>query len=234
MLADMHVVVSRNDDAAKMEVLLLRLLRQGFEGACFVGDCEIPPAEKISQMLSARNLAIRSFFGIKLSVGKGKIIFVPRDVRTLNEDTMKKYLPETSLDDVCDLCERVGGALIATHPYDRSSGTTTFVDSIFAIQGIDAIEVANGSSNDSANRLALDACMRLRLTPVAGSGNIKGFDAIGRVATVFVEEITTQDGLVEAIEKGEAFVAEFKRPPSTTRTRSDSLPRRSRSVRSKK
>jgi hypothetical protein len=227
MLLDMHVVVSKSDDDAKLEVLVLKLLRQGFEGACFVGDCEIPPVEKINEMVSSRNIALKPFFGIKLNVGKGKIIFVPRDVATLNEDTMKKYLPTTSVDEVCDLCERVGGALVATHPYDRSGGATTFVDSIFAIQGIDAVEVANGSSHDSANRLALDACVRLRLTPVAGSGKIRGLDAIGRVATVFVEQLSGQEMLVDALEKGEAFVAEFRRPSLSSGARFGSSSRRS-------
>lgn len=206
MLVDLHVMAPPAGATQDWARLLRACAEAGLDGACLVGEGTTPAPDDARAAAPRGDFAL--FFGAAFPVGRGRLILIPASpeefVRTLGGRAITAH--EAAL----ELARVARAALVAVHPYDRSAGTS-YSDAVFHLEGLHAIEVANATRSEVANRLALEAALRLRLAPVGGTGPATAPATVGRAATAFPRPPRDQESLVEALRRGEVFPVEMSR-----------------------
>ena len=84
------------------------------------------------------------------------------------------------------------------HPF---RGWDSLGDTIFTIDGLDALETHNGCSSVAANEKAIHAASTLKLPSIGGS-DCHSVEQVGRACTEFVNPIQTMDDMIREIKKG--------------------------------
>lgn len=204
MLIDIHLAVPSQADQQYLSRLLQTCARFGLDGACVIGENSIPAMDLVRAAVPSEDFCV--FFGAKFQVGRGYLLLIPADPGPFNEAASKVAL--SGWDDAMELAKVTDAVVVAVHPYDRTPGTT-FSDGIFQLEGLDAVEVANATRSETANRMALDAALRLHLAPVAGTGHRTSPATVGRAATAFPRLVKEQASFVETIRRGEVFAVEM-------------------------
>ncbi len=204
MLVDLHVVAPPAGVGQEWANLIRACKGVGLDGVCLVAEGSLPALEDAKAI--ARDIAL--FVGALFPVGRGRLILVPARLEGFSETLRGRSV--TTYEEALALAEDTDAAVIAVHPYDRSAGTS-FSDTIFQLEGLDAVEVANATRSEVANRLALEAALRLHLAPVGGTGPATSPGTVGRAATAFARPVVDQAALVEAIRSGEVFPVEMSR-----------------------
>ena len=110
-------------------------------------------------------------------------------------------LPGLPIQDVINAVHQRGGVAIPAHPYQKDMSGRLLGDLVLALQGLYALEVANGSVSPAENRLALQAAAMLGLKGIGGS-DAHGLAAVGRAYTLFPSAIRTDRELVEMLRHG--------------------------------
>ncbi|NOZ00594.1 MAG: hypothetical protein GXP54_01730 [Deltaproteobacteria bacterium] len=207
MLIDMHVRAPVDDGDPGVAALMTSGAAAGLDGLCLVGDGRVPPMNEARECPEADGLAL--FFGVELAVEKGHLLWIPADPAVFESDEWSgdPEVPE-SLEDVLAVADRLGGVLIAVHPYDRSR-EPLFRDDIYDINGTDAIQVANANLSRIPNNLAIEAAVKMRKSVIGGTGPMRGPGSIGRCCTVFLGDVENQDDLVKAVQRGDTWAVEF-------------------------
>lgn len=123
-------------------------------------------------------------------------VFIGAEVRTVEGDIVPfglDYLPsfkvEPTAQQFIDYVRENNGFCFAAHPFRRCGGGIN--DSVYAVNGLHAIEVFNGCNTDTENSKALAACLELELIQVAGSDAHEPHE-VGRCVTWFPEIINSE------------------------------------------
>lgn len=204
MLVDLHVIAPPAGVAQDWARLLRACAEAGLDGACLVGEGTAPAPDDARAAVPHGDFAL--FFGAEFRVGRGRLILIPASPGEFEKALGGRTI--TTHEAVLDLARVADAAIVAVHPYDRSAGTS-YSDAIFQLDGLHAIEVANATRSEVANRLALEAALRLHLAPVGGTGPATAPATVGRAATAFPRPPRDQESLVEALRQGEVFPVEM-------------------------
>jgi predicted metal-dependent phosphoesterase TrpH len=133
------------------------------------------------------------------------IFGLPADVRGLRHAS-----------DLRRACDQFGAYMVINHPFRYFPGPSSLlfgdrwreqmipVDElcdhpVFAM--VDAVEVMNGGCIDRENRLAQEVAARLSLPTIGGSDAHMPLE-VGRYATAFDEEITSEPQMLDALRSG--------------------------------
>ena len=111
------------------------------------------------------------------------------------------------MQDAIDWVHNRGGVAIPAHPYQKDMVGGSLGDRVLALQGLHALEVANGSASPADNRLALQAAAILGLKGIGGS-DAHGLLTVGQAYTLFPSPIKTEKELIEALRHG-TYTAHF-------------------------
>jgi len=111
------------------------------------------------------------------------------------------------MQDAIDWVHAGGGVAIPAHPYQKDMVGGLLGDRVLALQGLYALEVANGSVSPADNRLALQASSILGLKGIGGS-DAHGLLTVGQAYTLFPSPIRTEEELIEALRHG-TYTAHF-------------------------
>ncbi len=205
MLVDLHVMAPPAGAAQDWARLLRACVDAGLDGACLVAERALPGLDE-ARAAARGDFAL--FIGAEFPVGRGRLILIPASPGEFEQALGGRTI--TTQEAALDLARVAGAAIVAVHPYDRSAGTS-YSDAIFQLDGLHAIEVANATCSEVANRLALEVALRLHLAPVGGTGPATSPATVGRAATVFQRPPRDQGSLVESLQRGEVFPVEMSR-----------------------
>lgn len=100
-------------------------------------------------------------------------------------------------EDVIDRIHSLGGVVVAAHPFRNAESSLN--NKIFELD-LDGVEVFSHVPKRSVNREARSAAIELGVAQIGGSDAHES-RYIGRVATLFKDEIPGEDSLIEAIRK---------------------------------
>ncbi|GIX48296.1 MAG: phosphotransferase [Candidatus Tectimicrobiota bacterium] len=204
MILDLHIHTSRYsaDSSLCPQVLIREAKRRGLHGVVVTEhDC---CWDRFQAQALAQEHGFLFLRGMEVSTDLGHILvygletYVPGIMRA---ETLRRVV------------EAAGGAMVAAHPFRRAftrqfrNGREPMPRSLeeaarhplFAL--VDGIEVCNGGSADSENRLAMEVCHYLGLTPVGGS-DAHSEHGIGYYATRFEEGIASEADVVAALKQG--------------------------------
>ena len=111
------------------------------------------------------------------------------------------------MQDAIDWVQAGGGVAIPAHPYQKDMVGGLLGDRVLGLQGLHALEVANGSASPADNRFALQAAAILGLKGIGGS-DAHGLLTVGQAYTLFPSPIRTEKELIEALRHG-SYSAHF-------------------------
>ena len=197
MRLDLHIHSSYSRDGTASPTEILRRCKKiGLDGCAIADHNQIKGTLEAAGVARAENLlAIRA---IEVSTAEGHVLaygvadIVPRGLS----------VPET-----IDLINKAGGLAVAAHPVRFPSGIGL---ELAEECRFDAIEVLNGGSSSRGNRKAMKLADAKRSSTTAGS-DAHELQEIGK-AYVEVEDVSSEDDLLEAVRKG------FTRPAGRSRS----------------
>lgn len=207
MLIDLHVH-SRisHQGIQEPEEIILKAKQVGLDGVCFVENQPIKEWKALLELGKAHEVAV--FFGRHISSKQGDFLFYPADAK----DAAKEYFDNShtlSFDEIRAELKALGGILAAAHPYKQNT-SNPLGDRIFKLEGLDAIQVRNGSCSSIVNDFALEASFHLKALPIGGSQMCKTLETLGSAATLFAEPVNSQKELIEALQCRNAWPVEIK------------------------
>lgn len=206
MIVDLHVCIPASMTDEVIGRVLESCRAAGLDGACLVGIDAVPPVERITALAGGFPV----FFGVELSVPRGRLVWIPEDPARLDAG-----LPVgRSLEEVIAFFKDNGGIMFAAHPYDRSDGTS-FADGAYDLDDISGIEVVNAGRDPYRNNMAQDVVFQLKLRGFGGTGRREpGPGEIGAAATLILDDVSSQADLVRQLGKEDCWALEFLSDPS--------------------
>ncbi|MCA9544287.1 MAG: hypothetical protein KC613_07840, partial [Myxococcales bacterium] len=202
MLIDLHA----NPGDLDPQAFAKRVYDAGLGGAV-VARTHV--AGDLTPWLSAlEDLDLAGFAGVTLELEKGRLVFLPDDWEGEFAET-DWTPPEGNVwtwEDAKAKADAIGGALFASHPYDRSSAAPA--DAIYKFKDVDGVAVRSMAERSGWDRLAEAAARTLGAAFIGSSGGDPA--RIGVAGTVVDDEIMTEPELVQAIKDGLTFVIEFE------------------------
>ncbi|MFW5967017.1 MAG: PHP-associated domain-containing protein [Persicimonas sp.] len=204
MLVDMHAksALSRGVSLTARQVLE-RARATGLEGVAF---CETMSTALCEETVAlGRELDISVFIGVEIPTDRGILLgFVPEIGEFYLGEEWRRLADVTAppAEAILDLFEGRGGAVIAARPYDLDI-PFNMGDHIFTFDKLTAVEVFNSRIENLQQDFAMEAASFMDLSTVGGSDPTDSLEDIGRYATYFEEELTTQADLVDALRTAE-------------------------------
>ncbi len=208
LIVDMHVPArDRNGKLRDPRRVLDEARAALLDGVLVVGERDEVAARKAWLAARRRDDPV-VFFGELVATPRERLICIPREPETvLLTDSFRDSLSDApgAAEQVITSAKRQRAAVVVASPYEADGGQTAG-DRIFALNGIDAVEVRTSATDELAADLALEAGVGMRKPCVSGSGAIDGGKAeMGWCATVFAREVKDQAALVDALLEGEAW-----------------------------
>lgn len=209
MLIDLHVQ-SHYSRRGKLDPddIVRRAKDIGLNGVCFTEDQPIEKYQELQALATDHDFPV--FIGRTVFTEKGHLLFIPRN----SEHVTKHGVFPHNVDDetplsyekVAERAQELEGALVAAHPY-KLQIPNPMGDRLFDMEGLSAIEVRNGSCKSLINDFALEASFHLRIPGVAGSNTCETLNELGTAASLFCQELKSQEDLVDAIQTGQVWPA---------------------------
>ncbi|TNE51519.1 MAG: PHP domain-containing protein [Deltaproteobacteria bacterium] len=212
MLIDLHVQ-SHYSRKGKLDPddIVRRAKDIGLNGICLTEDQPIDKHDELQALAKDHDFPV--FVGRTVFTEKGHLLFIPRDTEhvtkhgvfphNVDDDTPLAY------DKVAERAQELGGVLVAAHPY-KLQINHPMGDRLFDMEGLTAIEVRNGSCKSLVNDFALEATFHLKLPGVAGSQTCESLNELGTAASLFCQELESQEDLVDAIQAGQVWPAQLQ------------------------
>jgi len=191
---DLHVHTGHSYDAigAPNEVLL-RAREMGLDGIAITEHNSYEKTEIFLKLAPRYDLVV--FAGAEIPTIDGHYLVFSEDVKRWARYCRMLYRAQ----DVIDEVNRVGGAVIAAHPYRPGLGFGGLA--VAKLKGLTAIEVYNGGNNNGENKSALELAASLNLPGIGGS-DAHCIEDIGRCYTRFFSPVKTLADLIKAIRTG--------------------------------
>lgn len=135
----------------------------------------------------------------------GFLVVVGVEIYTLDGDLLVYGVDEMpaqrmSAEETIRFVHERGGVCIAAHPYRHNKRGLGHL--IETIEGLDAIEVYNGRTDDASNERAFDVA-KVRNIPMTGSSDAHVSGEVGTYVTKFDVPIHSETDLVRAIRSGQ-------------------------------
>ncbi|MBX7101570.1 MAG: PHP domain-containing protein [Myxococcaceae bacterium] len=203
MLIDLHVHswLSR-DCQLDPKAVLARAETHGLDGVAFTETNTQDGCDELFDL--QRTTKLKIFVGLELATDKGQYLCffpdplkAPEPVQMWGSNREKPWSAEECLTKIHSL----GAAIVAARPFDRDAGNPAG-DYVKTLKCLSAVEVYNPKVRPGANEQAIEAAQALKLPGIAGSDARTSLDELGYGATLFKSPITTQAGLVKALQGG--------------------------------
>jgi hypothetical protein len=189
MLIDLHVLIHDGDTDALLETLPATLV----DAFCLVDMGKLPDSALVE---TARAHGKNIFVAAQVALEKGHILVYPPA-----EDTALEPMLTGSDDDKLRALLEAGCALIACHPYDKTTDYS-LGDLVIQFTALHGAFVVNAGSVVAANDLALEVVEKL---DIAAAGGTASDGPLGKAATLFSSNVGTQAELVEEIKRGDCW-----------------------------
>lgn len=214
MLVDLYLVMPREIEGPGIDRLLEACVEAGLDGACLVGQGECPPIEAARRSRFADRLFLA--FGVEIPLNRGRLVWIPPDPEVLRGIDGPAFM-DGGIEGARALRERHGGALVASHPYDRAGGAP-FVDGVMTLRFLDGVMAGSGAADHTRNLMACTAAQRLGVPTLGGTGPGCDPAQVGASATAFVETLSSQEALVQALLSKDAWAVELLARPDSWMT----------------
>lgn len=197
--------------------VLERAASHGLDGVAFTETNTQDGCEELFDI--GRNSKVKVFVGLELNTDKGQYLcFFPRPEQAPEPVQMWGSNRERpwSADEVLPRVRQLGAAIVAARPYDRDFPFPAG-DYVLSLKLLSGVEAWNPKIRPSANDLALEAAEKLHLPTAGGSDARASLDEIGWGATLFKEDIQSQEQLVQAILGGQFWAVQMGELPRLSR-----------------
>jgi predicted metal-dependent phosphoesterase TrpH len=218
MLIDLHVHSHLSKGCELNPRLVLeRSATLGLDGVAFT---ETNTQDGFEELLDlARATPLKVFVGLELVTDKGQYLcffprpeLAPEPVQMWGSNRERPW----SAGECIPKLKSLGAAIVAARPYDRDFQYPAG-DFILTLQGLSAVEGFNPKVRQTANELAMEAAESLRLPCVAGSDARSSLDELGRAATLFKAQVSSQQDFVDALLEGNFWAVMMGELPKLTR-----------------
>lgn len=211
MLIDLHAKTHHSEDVSVTPRQLLE--RADDAGLDAVAVCETETTTRCREVLeiAESDFDLSVFIGVEIPTDRGVLIgFAPRiDEFYFNEEwAWLCHRATPSAEAVLELFDEIGGVAIAARPYARDL-PFNMGDYIFELDRLGAVEVFTPRVDRTQNNIALEAATFMSLGTTGGSDPVGGPDDIGRYATFFEEEISSQRLFVDALKESEYWAVQI-------------------------
>jgi len=191
---DLHIHSALGGDSnIKPDELVPRARAVGLDAVCVTEHHSHSLSEPFDEI--SRTTGFPIFRGMEYRAAEGHLLVFGVKV---GRGDLLSGLP---MQDAIDWVQTRGGVAIPAHPYQKDMVGGMLGDLVLALQGLYALEVANGSVSPADNRLALQAAAMLGLKGIGGS-DAHGLLTVGRGYTSFSSPIRSDKELVEALRNG--------------------------------
>jgi predicted metal-dependent phosphoesterase TrpH len=189
--------------------------KAGLDGCAFADTGFHEDFEEIKSFGKENGMAV--FFGREVYTSGGHLVAFAPDYQALSSFPWESSSEPPKPEDVIGHVNKLGGAVIAAHPYCREH-EHHMGDGIFSLKGLAAVESENAARGKMTNDLAGEAAFSMQLPCCGGSDAKQAVEQIGAAATLFKKDITGEAELVAEL-KAAVFwpvkVGEF--PPKEDR-----------------
>jgi predicted metal-dependent phosphoesterase TrpH len=207
-LIDLHTHTSHSSSCSHMkaEQLIEAAIEAGLDGVAVTEHLVIEGAG-VAQEIGRKKYGFPVFRGVEADST------VCGDVLVFG--CYRDFAPGMNWRDLRQVVAAAGGVLIPAHPFRRWDRRSLWyylerhdlpVDWRLAdeelLEGITAIEVLNGSSRDAENAEAAELA-RVLVVPGVGGSDAHVPAAVGIAATLFPDDIATDQELVDALKRGD-------------------------------
>lgn len=204
MLVDIHAKSALSPDVSlSLEDVLLKEKSAGIEAVAF---CERLSSNLCDDAIElGRKHDITVFIGVEIPTDKGILLgFVPEIDDFYRGEEWRRIADATAppAEAVFDLFDRRGGVVIAARPYDLDI-PSNMGDHIFTFEKLTAVEVYNSQVGAIQHDFAMEAAASMELSSVGGSDAVDSLDDVGKYATFFENDLTTQREFIDALKNAE-------------------------------
>jgi hypothetical protein len=233
MLIDLITYTTHSPDGTlSAEALIERARTTHLSGLCIT--------DREHSKDAARWVAMGQQAGIFVGVGveilseEGLIIGLPPAIDEILLQERWRNLStfdRPSAQSVIDYFDAIGGATILGPIYDQRQ-PLRLGDQALLLQNFSAIDALCPTRTALENDLALEVALALNLPPIAASRALTSLTDMGKLATVFTENIADQATLTALLRAGDVWpvrlanASEPRRSPDSDRPSSDRPPRR--------
>ncbi|XCP85522.1 PHP domain-containing protein [Roseburia hominis] len=198
MFVDMHMheLTYSTDSFLKLEEMVEIAKKKGLGGICITDHDSMGLRDYAAEYSKKTGFPI--FTGIEFYSLQGDILAFGID------DYPRERI---GAQDFIDQVRAQGGITISAHPFrNNRRGLEEHLD---IVQGLDGIEVLNGSTLPDATAKAEEYAKKLGLA-ATGASDCHVPDKVGVYATYFPNEIRTMDELIKAVRNHECQPAYYK------------------------
>ena len=231
MLIDIHVqtraTVADGHDPAR---IIDAAKKAGLSGVAFVERLQSSHSKALLEAGEQGDFPV--FIGVEIPTTMGRYLcFAPELDPFMSREEWRQLMAvglQPPAERVIELFESIGGAVLAGQPYARENGIR-LGDNLVYIDGLHGVEALTPAAERADCRLAIEAGVRLGLPLAGGSGLSSSLNDLGKAATLFVDVVSTQAELVEALRNGNFWAVEMgssgakpRRPRGDSRRRQSS------------
>ena len=187
---DLHVHSRHSEDnEADPEECIVRAIEVGLQGLAFTEHYSYAASEPLEPLIERYRDRILVLRAVEFSVEEGHCL-------VFGVDTDRLCSPYAPAAELIREVNRVGGAVIPSHPYRNCCGLGKLIREL---PGIVAVEGFNGCNLDRDNQLAIEDARRARL-PCTGGSDAHRPEDVGLCYTEFTEPVTAENlvGLLKA------------------------------------
>lgn len=198
MLIDMHMHEMRysKDSFLRLEQMVELARSRGLDGICITDHDSMGIKEFAGEYSKTTGFPI--FVGIEYFSLQGDIVAFGI------EDYPRERIPAQEF---VSYVQSQGGMCFGAHPFRNNN--RGLEENLSWIQGLDGVEVLNGSTLFEANKRAADYA-KARNFALLGSSDCHVPEKLGLYATYFQREIGTLEELIHGVKKRECIPAYYK------------------------
>lgn len=189
-----HTVYSGDSTLTPLE-LIKKAKSLGLDGVAVTEHMSFEASAPADEAAAAENFIL--FRGVEVSTDLGHFQLFGVEDDSWNIWGMAHYVPARPL---IERAKTLGLVVVAAHPFGRRDRYAA-MDAIYSLEGLDAIETANGRSTEKENSLSRTAAVNMNL-PMTGGSDCHRADEVGNAYTVFENRFTTLRELMEEIRAG--------------------------------
>ena len=176
---DLHVHSKYSGDTdSEPEESVIRAVELGLNGIAFTEHYSYGASEPVEALKEKYRDAIAIFRGVEFSSEEGHCLI-------FGVDTDRLLDPHAPIDEVLNVINRAGGAVIPSHPYRRGN---SLGEKVRNLPGLCAIEGYNGANLGAFNEKALETAEDLGI-PYTGGSDAHQPKEVGSCFTEFRERI---------------------------------------------
>ncbi|MHA1785507.1 MAG: PHP domain-containing protein [Candidatus Helarchaeota archaeon] len=208
MIIDLHIHTSPKSPCSSItpKQVVEEAKKIGLDGVCFVEHDMIWSKEDIDKICKETNFKI--FNGYEISSLDGHFLAYGFT------DVVEPFL---EISEIHEIYKNQDGFLAVAHPFreflvvgvDQTAATPEEESKKNLFKFVDGIEIMNGRVSKKANNFAKKVNSYLKLKEIGGS-DAHEIHEVGKVVTVFKNEINNQFELIDELKKGDYEVKYFR------------------------